>query len=118
MGYLKDLVNINGVMVAFIKVILSKVFEAGMVCGVLRMINIVKAIKVIIKWIRSLVMEFISGKMVGYIKEILKMIIEMVLDNFSMDKIVYIKVIGSMDNNLKINNLNFQKLHALQQVFK
>jgi hypothetical protein len=23
-----------------------------------------------------------------------------------------------MDNNLKINNLNFQKLHALQQVFK
>lgn len=118
MDYLKDLANINGVMVVFIKEILSKVLEAGTVCGVLPMINIVKVIKAIIKWIRSQAMEFISGKMVGYIKEILKMIIEMVLANFSMDKIVYIKAIGLMDNNHKMNNLNFQKLHALQQAYK
>lgn len=111
MAYPKDLVNISGVMEVFIKGISSKASEVDMVCGMPTIISsTVKAIKVIMKWIRNQVMGFINGKMDGFIKEILRMTTEMDSDNFLMKKTVCIRDIGLMVSKLRTNSHNYRKL--------
>lgn len=57
-----------------------------------------KCIKDIIVWIKNQVMEFISGKMVGFTKEISKMIYAMDLVNYCKEINVSTVDIGEMVN--------------------
>lgn len=94
MGFLKVLDNINGMMVALTKEILSKDSEVGTVYGVSGMESALRIIKAIMQWIRNQVMGFINGKMDGFTKETSKMTIGMGMDNSMMESNVFIAAFG------------------------
>lgn len=119
MDFPKGLESINGVMVAFTKVTLSKGSEMDMEYGVQIINNMLRVIKGIIQQTRSQAMEYTNGKMDGFIEETFRMIIETVMGNFLMVIRACIRDIGLMDSKLKVtHNLIHQKLQELLQVFK
>lgn len=94
MVFQKALVNMNGAMGAFTKVISSKGFEVATECGIRAIISMRRVTKDTIPWIRRLDMAFTSGKMDGFTKETFKMIIEMATENFSTERSAPIEGIG------------------------
>lgn len=105
MGFLKVLDNINGMMVALTKEILSKDSEVGTVYGVSGMESALRIIKAIMQWIRNQVMGFINGKMDGFTKETSKMTIGMGMDNSMMESNVFIAAFGWMDSKFSQKRL-------------
>jgi hypothetical protein len=112
MVFLKDMVNIHGMIKVIIKVILNKDYVMDMVYGDLDK-NKIKFIKDIIVWTKNQDMEYINGEMDGYIKEILIMIIEMGLGNFIMEINLLIEGSGKMENR-RIKKLGISKIQEIK----
>lgn len=91
---------LNGQMVVFMMAILNKVTVTGMVSG--NQTNLlIKSIKVITCWIKSMDMGSMIGEMDMYIKEITWRIKEMDMGSCFINKKSCIKVNGLMVRNLR-----------------
>lgn len=93
MACLKDLDNIHGKIVAFIKVILNKAFETDMEFGQ-TIFPVNKIIKVIICQIKSMDLEYMTGQMDTIIREVLQMTKEMDKVNYILMMILFMKDYG------------------------
>ena len=94
----KDMVSILGEMEATIKEILNKDTEMDMEYGNQKEQN--NNIKVIIYWIGSMDMEYMTGEIIQYIKANIQKTYEQVKDNYIEMDNQCIQVYGKMDKGL------------------
>lgn len=97
------MVNIIGLMDAFIKGTLSKAIEMGMEFGNQKIEN--SNTKATICLIENMDMESMIGEMEMFIKEIIYKTLELVMDNYLKMESSFMKDSGKMDNKYRILRL-------------